>query len=336
MGWPWTEECLPLPDKLPDNNPWPRISIVTPSYNQGCFIEETIRSALLQGYPDLEYLVFDGGSSDGSTEIIRKYSPWLTYWVSEPDLGQAHAINKGFLRSTGALLAWINSDDLYLPGALKSFVERYLTDSHAILMGDVENFLEGESRCWLTKQFNISFLNIILPENEPWSWHQPGLFVPGPLAMKVGPLDEDLRYAFDLDWFLRLLQHAEVVYLPTTVARFRVHGLAKTTAEYPAWVREGHQLLQRKYWAMVPGLDEVRGKALHSLRMAQIYLGYQPNHALYWDRTAGIRELITACSQYPRLVFRPDFFKLCRRAMLPKCLLRSSPWRKSQAGNDDH
>jgi hypothetical protein len=203
-------------------------------------------------------------------------------------------------------------------------------------MGDVENFIEGENRSWLTKQYNVSFLNIILPENEPWSWHQPGLFVPKSLAVAVGPLNEDLRYAFDLDWLLRLLQYAEVVYLPTTVAMFRVHGLAKTTAEYPACVRESSQLLQRKYWAMVPGLDEVQGKALHSLRMAQIYLGYQPNHSLYWDRAAGIRELITACCQYPKLVFRPDFFKLCRRAMLPRFLLRSSPWRKFQAGNDDH
>lgn len=315
-----------MPLIMPDNDPWPRISITTPSYNQGHFIEETIRSVLLQGYPDLEYMVLDGGSNDSSSETIRKYSQWLTYWVSEPDRGQAHAINKGFSRSTGALLAWINSDDLYLPGALKSFSERYLTNSHAILMGDVENFLEGECRCWLTKQYNISFLNIVLPENQPWSWHQPGLFVPGSLAAQVGPLDEDLRYVFDLDWLLRLLKHTEVSYLKTTVARFRVHGLAKTTAEYPAWVREGSQLLQRKYWPMVPGLDERRGKALHSLRMAQIYLGYQPNHALHWDRAAGIRELITAFCQYPKLVFRPDFFKLCRRAMLPIFLLRSSPW----------
>src|SRR5579885_3553995 len=111
-GWPWTIETPALPASRADGSPWPRISIVTPSYNQGQFIEETIRSVLLQGYPDLEYIVIDGGSTDQSVEIIRKYERWLTYWVSEKDRGQAHAINKGFSSVTGELFNWINSDDL--------------------------------------------------------------------------------------------------------------------------------------------------------------------------------------------------------------------------------
>ena len=335
-GWPWTEESPQLPDKMPDGASWPIISIVTPSYNQGRFIEEAIRSVLLQGYPDLEYMVFDGGSDDSSAEIIRKYSPWLTYWVSESDRGQAHAINKGFSRSTGALLAWINSDDLYLPGALKLFAEHHVVNPRAILMGDVENFVEGENRSWLTKQTNVSFLNIIRPENDPWSWHQPGMFVPSPLSIAVGPLDEDLRYAFDLDWLLRLLQNAEVLYMAMPVAKFRVHTSAKTTAEYPTFVQEGCQVLRRKYWAMIPDLDVEKGKSLQSLRMAQIYLGYQPNHAPYWNKLKGIRWLIIAFWQYPKMIFRFDFLRMCRRAVLPKVLLRSNPWGKKQRGNDDN
>ena len=98
-GWPWTVETPPLPPERPDGSPWPQISIVTPSYNQGQFIEETIRSILLQGYPDLEYIIIDGGSTDESIEMIKKYGPWLTQWISEKDRGQAHAINKGLARS---------------------------------------------------------------------------------------------------------------------------------------------------------------------------------------------------------------------------------------------
>ena len=103
---------------MPDGKTWPKISIVTPSYNQGEFIERTIRSVLLQGYPNLEYIIIDGGSTDRSVELIGKYEPFIRYWVSEPDKGQSNAINKGFQHASGGIFAWLNSDDIYLPGAL--------------------------------------------------------------------------------------------------------------------------------------------------------------------------------------------------------------------------
>src|SRR5665811_68289 len=112
IGWPWTVEPQSLPAIRPDGSSWPPITIITPSYNQGQFIEETIRSVLLQGYPNLEYVIIDGGSSDGSLEVIQKYSPWLAHWVSEPDGGQSQAINKGFARAHGEVIAWLNSDDV--------------------------------------------------------------------------------------------------------------------------------------------------------------------------------------------------------------------------------
>src|SRR5262245_16909311 len=118
IGWPWTIETLKLPSVSSDGLPWPSISIVTPSYNQGQFIEETIRSVLLQGYPNLEYIIIDGGSKDQTVDIIHKYEPWLTYWVSRKDRGQAHAINDGLRRASGTIFNWINSDDVLAPNAL--------------------------------------------------------------------------------------------------------------------------------------------------------------------------------------------------------------------------
>ena len=130
-GWPWTVEAH-LPAARSDASPWPRISIVTPSYNQDQFIEETLRSVLLQGYPNLEYIVIDGGSTDGTVGIIRRYAPWLTHWVSEPDRGQAHAISKGLGKCSGGIFQWINSDDVLLKGALPS-VGAIWAPGHAVL-----------------------------------------------------------------------------------------------------------------------------------------------------------------------------------------------------------
>ena len=114
-GWPWTEETEHLPEKMEDGTTWPRITIVTASYNRADFIEETIRSILLQGYPDFEYIIIDGASADGTVDVIKKYESWLTYWESEPDRGQSHALNKGLARATGDIITYFSSDDYYLP-----------------------------------------------------------------------------------------------------------------------------------------------------------------------------------------------------------------------------
>src|SRR5882672_2272557 len=139
VGWPWTEATDSLPELRSNGQPWPKVTIVTPSYNQGEFLEETIRSVLLQGYPNLEYIIIDGGSTDRSVEIIRRYEKWLAHWVSERDRGQSDAINKGFSRSTGDICAYLNSDDVYLPHALLSVAR--LFEKHpdaALLYGDCQ------------------------------------------------------------------------------------------------------------------------------------------------------------------------------------------------------
>ena len=131
-GWPWTEETPRLGATMPDGRPWPRVTVVTPSLNQARFLEETIRSVLLQGYPDLEYVVVDGGSNDGSREIIGKYERFFAWWASEADRGQADAIDKGLAQATGEIFNWVNSDDVLQPGALATVAQA--------MRGDIDAF----------------------------------------------------------------------------------------------------------------------------------------------------------------------------------------------------
>lgn len=137
-GWPWTKESRQLPDKTPDGRPWPRISIVTPNYNYGQFIEETIRSVLLQGYPNIEYIIIDDGSTDNSIDIIKKYEKWLAYWETGPNRGEAHAINKGLGQASGVIAACLNSDDFYLAGALRHIGWVYAKLNFDVFIGRVK------------------------------------------------------------------------------------------------------------------------------------------------------------------------------------------------------
>jgi glycosyltransferase involved in cell wall biosynthesis len=233
-GWPWTVEAPRFPPLRPDGSPWPRISIVTPSYNQGAFIEETIRSVLLQGYPNLEYIVIDAASTDQTIDVIRRYEKWLTYWVSEKDRGQAHAINKGLARATGDLFNWINSDDLLLPGALGAIGSASRRDE--AIASAVLNFGAGASQTIENK--NLSPARLLAGDIDA-AYHQPGLWLrPGRIA-SVGGIDETLHYVFCYDMILRyLIKHPEVTYLPQTLTAFRLHESSKTVSRPSDFHRE--------------------------------------------------------------------------------------------------
>lgn len=225
---------------MPDGRPWPRISIVTPSYNQGQFIEETIRSVLLQGYPDLEYVIIDGGSTDESVAIIKKYEPWLAYWVSEKDRGQAHAINKGLQNISGELFNWINSDDLLAPGCLGK-VSRNFANADFVV-GKVNNF-DGHNWDTITNK-NISVANLIASRGGI-QYHQPGIWTKLSYMKKPGIIIEELHYCFDSAATIQiLLEHSRINYINDVLVFFRIHAGSKTTNFDAKYFSEHRRMLR--------------------------------------------------------------------------------------------
>jgi glycosyltransferase involved in cell wall biosynthesis len=226
-GWPWTEET-PAEKQVADS---PRITIVTPSYNQATYLEQTIRSVLLQRYPNLEYVVVDGGSRDGSLEIIGRYEPWLAHWVSEPDQGQAHAINKGLGRSTGEILAWLNSDDFYAPGTL-SLVGQTLRDGGASALVGHCLRLHADGAPPFLLRGRYSSRRRLLAFWKGYQMHQPSIFWRRELLEKTGLLDEELHYVLDFDYWVRLSRHCEFENVDAVLSYSNYHPDAKTADDY--------------------------------------------------------------------------------------------------------
>src|SRR5262249_7177214 len=206
--------------------PWPRVSIVTPSYNQGQFVEETIRSILLQGYPDLEYIIVDGNSTDGSVDLIHKYEKWLAYWVSERDQGQSDAINKGFGRATGEVLAWLNSDDIYEPEALQKAAVALLSHPAWAVVHGAFHTTDNEGKVIIThpaRSVDLALLSRVCCVN------QCAAFMRRDAVLSVGLLDTSLHYVMDYDLFLRIGLKYPIGSLSAVLARFRIHQKSKTS-----------------------------------------------------------------------------------------------------------
>jgi glycosyltransferase involved in cell wall biosynthesis len=213
---------------MPQTDGAPLVSIVTPSYNQGRFIEETIESVLSQDYPNLEYIVIDGGSTDETLAILRRYEGRLT-WITEPDGGQSEAINKGFRRARGEIVAWLNSDDTYLAGAVSKAVA-YLHAHPEVAMVYGEGYLMDEagrvtSRFPATEPFNfwrlVHFSDYILQQTVFWRRS---------VFESVGMLDESLHYGMDWDFWIRVAKRFEVAYIPEFLGNLREYATAKTFA----------------------------------------------------------------------------------------------------------
>jgi len=231
-GWPF-DRAESGSEEEPDRSPLPRISVVTPSFNQGPFIERTIRSVLLQGYPNLEYIVMDGGSTDESVNVIRHYADRIDHWQSEKDDGQSAAINAGVARATGDIVAWLNSDDYYLPGALASVARRWQESSSTNWVVGTCRFLDGEGvflRDWTPQPAPDTAAAVSLGAGTP----QPSAFWSRKLWNDVGGVDTNLHYCMDEDLWMRFyLAGARPVVVEDVLAVRFVQTESKTVACLP-------------------------------------------------------------------------------------------------------
>lgn len=209
-------------------NDQPLVSIVTPSFNQASYLERTMRSVLEQDYPNLEYLVVDGGSTDGSVDIIRQYGKRLAWWVSEPDCGQTEAINKGFQHANGTIYAWLNSDDTYQPGAVREAVEFMQRNPQVVLVYGDAHYIDENDR--VIGDFPAMQTDLQKLRNGFVHIPQQAAFFRADSWKAVAPLDPSFYFAMDYDLWVRLAQVGPIVYHPRLWANFRLHRDAKTIA----------------------------------------------------------------------------------------------------------
>lgn len=229
------------------NKKIPFISIVTPSLNQGAYIEENIRSVLAQKYPNFEHIIIDGGSTDETIDILKKYDHLI--WVSEKDGGQSEAINKGFRKGKGEIIGWLNSDDCYEPKAFFTIVQELnKAEGRYVVFGDCYAIDEKGNR--------VGYLKGELPHPKDWFkyWQKDyripsaSVFFYKDIFKNVGYLDENIHYVMDDDFCLRINEHYQFHYIKKPLARMRIHDRAKTTSRGDMFEREWFGIL-KKNWA---------------------------------------------------------------------------------------
>jgi glycosyltransferase involved in cell wall biosynthesis len=280
----------------------PRITIVTPSFNQGQFIEETICSVLDQNYPNLEYIVVDGGSTDQTIEVIRKYERQLSYWVSEKDRGQVHAINKGLARATGEIFGFLNSDDLYVPGTFAVVGEYFEKRPEAgWVCGDTTMFEEGRPD---------ELIETVVPKSAAhclsWAYTaaQPGHFWRRELL--ADGFDEAWPYDFDHDLYVRLLLAGnKCKYIPRPFARYRLHEASKTVAENYRQIAEFDRSAEM-YEDRLEGSDRRWCRATRFLRKS--YAASESG-----DKSEGLRWLMRSLATYPEGLAQRPFWGCFRK-----------------------
>jgi len=233
-AWPWA--VAPGSSQTPSGKPWPKISIVTPSYNQGQFLEATICSVLGQNYPNLEYIIIDGGSTDNSVEVIKKYEKYLAFWMSEKDAGQYDAINKGFAKSTGEIMAWLNSDDMYCPWAFHTVGEvfselneiNWLTTLNPGTWDYAGNCLGFGSQPGFSQPCFLDGVNLPADGRQGWWMQQESTFWRRSLWEKAGGLDMTVSLAGDFDLWCRFWVHENLYGTAVPLGGFRIQELQRS------------------------------------------------------------------------------------------------------------
>ena len=262
----------------------PRITIVTPSFNQGDYLEQTIHSVLSQGYPNLEYMIIDGGSTDNSVEIIRRYEKDLSYWRSYKDEGQTSAIMEGFQRASGDIIAWLNSDDCYEPGTLHAIAQAFQKNKEALFVyGDYYVVRENGARILKKKvscDFKVmAYSYLMIP--------QPSAFWDRKAYETIGGLDPELKYSMDYDLFLRFAKKypaSRFIHLQKPLSAFRLHPESKSVGSMAKFLPENKRVVAR----VLPPRPEWQMSLLryvYLVKLEAMYLlqrGYLPLHK---DRT---------------------------------------------------
>jgi glycosyltransferase involved in cell wall biosynthesis len=222
----------------------PKISIITPSFNQATYLERTIKSVLDQNYPNLEYIIIDGGSTDSSIDIIKKYESKITCWVSEPDHGQASAINKGLRIASGDWVAWQNSDDIYYPKAFWKIAKTATRHPDAdLIIGDMMIIDDHDRHLRDVRYVAPSHVGLLaegmVMVNQAAFWRRR-------VHREIGWLDESLQCSFDYEWFLRLTEKFQGVHVNRVLGGFRLHGASKTHNWVRLFGEENRKILHQR------------------------------------------------------------------------------------------